>query len=103
MSCIWYNRTMRTATAALDHLVLATPDLQATARWLERATGVTPSPGGPHIGKGTHNVLCSLGHASYLEIVGPDPDQVAPEGGRPFGIDALTEPATMSSSSWFDR
>ena len=87
---------MRSAFAALDHLVLATPDLAATATWVEQATGVKPSPGGPHIGKGTRNVLCSLGHASYLEIVGPDPEQAGPAGGRPFGIDDLTGPAMVS-------
>lgn len=82
---------MRTGIEALDHLVLATPDLAATAAWLEQQTGVTASAGGQHVGKGTRNVLCSLGRTSYLEIVGPDPDQPRPVGPRPFGIDDLTE------------
>ena len=86
---------MRSAIAALDHLVLATPHLNETAAWLPEATGVTPSPGGPHVGRGTRNVLCSLGHASYLEIIGPDPDQSAPDHARPFGVDALTAPAMV--------
>ena len=33
-----------------------------------------------------------LGPRSYLEIVGPDPDQPPPDGPRWFGIDELTEP-----------
>ena len=82
---------MRTSIAALDHLVLATPDLHATAAWLQAQTGVTPSAGGQHVGKGTRNMLCSFGPTSYLEIVGPDPEQPAPPGPRPFGIDDLLE------------
>jgi hypothetical protein len=82
---------MRTAVAALDHLVLATPNLAETSAWVERQTGVTPSAGGQHVGKGTRNRLCSLGATSYLEIVGPDPEQPTPDGPRPFGIDDLRE------------
>jgi hypothetical protein len=82
---------MRTAVAALDHLVLATPDLAATAAWLEQRTGVRPSAGGQHVGLGTRNMLCSLTASSYLEIIGPDPEQGAVDGPRPFGVDELTE------------
>ena len=82
---------MRTSIAALDHLVLATPDIHATAAWLAERTGVTPSAGGQHVGKGTRNMLCSFGPSSYLEIVGPDPEQDDPGFPRPFGIDDLTE------------
>jgi hypothetical protein len=84
---------MRIATVALDHLVLATPDLEATAARVAESTGVTPSAGGRHLGHGTRNMLCSLGPNSYLEIIGPDQDQ--DQGGgrdrRLFGIDELTE------------
>ena len=86
---------MRSAVDALDHLVLATPDLSATTAWFAEATGVEPTVGGRHVGRGTHNVLCSLGPTSYLEIVGPDPDQAEPSGGRPFGIDRLTSPTIV--------
>ena len=86
---------MRSAIAALDHLVLGTPDLAATAVWLEERTGVKPSPGGPHVGRGTRNMLCSLGATSYLEIIGPDPDQPTPTEDRPFGVDELTEPTMV--------
>lgn len=87
---------MRPASDALDHLVLASPDLGATARWVEETTGVTASPGGPHMGRGTRNVLYSLGPAAYLEIIGPDPEQAPPPGPRPFGIDSLTGPALVA-------
>lgn len=84
---------MRSSTAALDHLVLATPDIGATAAWVAERTGIRPSAGGQHVGKGTRNMLCSLSATSYLEIVGPDPEQPDPGGPRPFGVDDLTEPA----------
>jgi len=86
---------MRSAIAALDHLVLGTPDLAGTAAWLEERTGVTPSPGGQHLGRGTRNMLCSLGGSSYLEIIGPDPDQPPPSEPRPFNVDGLAEPTMV--------
>lgn len=48
------------------------------------------------MGKGTRNALCSIGPTSYLEIVGPDPDQSASAHPRPFGIDDLADPALVS-------
>ena len=87
---------MRSAVAAIDHLVLATPDLVATTAWLTDPTGVVAWAGGAHVGKGTRNMLCPLGHTSYLEIVGPDLDQDDPPAGRPFGIDGLLRPAIVA-------
>ncbi|GAA1951964.1 VOC family protein [Amycolatopsis minnesotensis] len=79
----------------LDHLVYATPDLDATVAEL-RAGGVPLSPGGPHVGVGTRNFLGGLGEGAYLEVVGPDPDQDDPRAPRPFGIDALTGPRLVT-------
>lgn len=77
--------------SSLDHLVLATPDLAATVNEVARLTGTRPVPGGVHQGLGTRNFLLGLGEGGYLEIVGPDPEQPAPDRWRPFGIDTLTE------------
>jgi hypothetical protein len=79
----------------LDHLVYATPDLEATCRELERRLGVRASAGGQHPGRGTHNALISIGPDAYLEIIGPDPLQ--PET-RPVwcGIDHLTSPKLIT-------
>ncbi|MDQ4115754.1 MAG: VOC family protein [Actinomycetota bacterium] len=72
----------------LDHLVLATPDLDATCAAVER-DGIALVDGGPHVGVGTRNRLAGLGAGCYLEVVGPDPEQPRPGAPRPFGIDRL--------------
>ena len=84
------------ARPRLDHLVLAGPDLDAAAALVAATTGIEPSAGGPHPGFGTRNMLCSFGRGSYLEIVGPDPDQAEPEDARPFGIDRLSRPTLVA-------
>ncbi|MFI1047741.1 VOC family protein [Streptomyces griseoruber] len=80
---------MNTIPARLDHIVLATPELAATVAEFTRRTGVAPAPGGVHPGHGTRNHLVGLGGGAYLEILGPDPEQPAPAGPRPFGVDGL--------------
>jgi hypothetical protein len=80
----------------LDHLVLATPDLAATLAEFTRRTGVEPAPGGVHVGRGTRNHLVALGGSSYLEIIGPDPEQAAPGRPRPFASLGLTTARTLT-------
>ncbi|KUN21965.1 hypothetical protein AQJ23_28325 [Streptomyces antibioticus] len=87
---------MNTIPARLDHLVLATPDLAATVAEFTRRTGVAPAPGGVHVGRGTRNFLVSLGGTGYLEIIGPDPEQPEPVGPRPFDVDAVSRPRTVT-------
>jgi Glyoxalase-like domain len=78
--------------ARIDHIVYATPDLNAGIEAIEKLTGVRATPGGRHPGRGTRNALIALGPTSYLEIIGPDPEQPAPPRPRAFGIDGLKAP-----------
>jgi hypothetical protein len=76
----------------LDHLVYGTPDVSAATEDLADRLGVRAVLGGRHDGAGTYNTLAGLGSGSYLEIIGPDPDQPEPAGPRPFGVDTLDRP-----------
>ena len=82
--------------ARVDHLVYATPDLDASVSDLEERLGVRATTGGQHPGRGTRNALIALGPATYLEIIGPDPQQPTPATPRNFGIDTLKAPRLVT-------
>jgi hypothetical protein len=80
----------------IDHLVYAAPDLDEGIAQIEKNLGTRPKAGGRHPNWGTCNALVSLGNRSYLEVIGPDPQNPDFSGKRPFGIDSLGAPRLAS-------
>ncbi|MDE2891348.1 MAG: VOC family protein [Chloroflexota bacterium] len=70
----------------LDHIVLATPDVQDSVAEIEAAIGLRPALGGHFPGRGVYNHLLALQDDAYLEIIGPDPEQADHPGPLPFGM-----------------
>jgi hypothetical protein len=87
----------------IDHLVLATHDVAATAAAIGGEWGIALTPGGSHVGMGTRNELTGLGGSTYLEVVGPDDGQPDPSGPRPFGIDGLDALTGPRLAAWCAR
>ncbi|GAA1870525.1 VOC family protein [Brevibacterium marinum] len=95
---------LSTIPANLDHLIITVPELEAGVAEFERLTGVRAVAGGRHPGRGTANCLVGLAPAgwpagahTYLEILGPDPQQEAPADGT-LPLDAhLAEGLTLQT------
>lgn len=79
--------------ARIDHLMVASADLDDGIEAVAAATGVRAAVGGAHAGQGTHNALASFGDGRYLELIGPDPAQSR----RPLGDQflGLTTPTVV--------
>ena len=71
---------------ALDHVILAVPDLDHAAEALERVLGLRATRGGRHPTLGTENALVPVGGA-YLELVAVADEQAAATSA--FGRSAL--------------
>lgn len=81
------------ARDAVDHVVIGVADLEKGVATIEARTGVRPTIGGSHPGRGTWNALFSLGTGQYAELVAPDPKQK----GTPdaYGLGDFAEPRLL--------
>jgi hypothetical protein len=61
----------------IDHIILGAASLELGVAEFQQRTGVTPTIGGRHPGRGTQNALVGLGEGTYLEIAAPsgEPDR----------------------------
>lgn len=73
--------------AYLDHIVIASPSLEAGREFIEKRLNVAIPYGGEHQMMGTHNHVMPIGGGVYLEVIAINPAQRPPERPRWFGLD----------------
>lgn len=89
--------------AAIDHLVVTAPSLDAGAAYIRRELGVEMQPGGAHPLMGTHNLLLRLDESTYLEVLAVDPAAAPPDYPRWFGLDELGNRDAPALAAWVAR
>jgi hypothetical protein len=89
----WAALALRPVRDAVDHIVIGISDLERGIEKIEAKTGVRPSIGGSHPGRGTWNALFSLGPRQYAELVAPDPKQKGTADA--YGLPAFAEPRLL--------
>ena len=81
----------------VDHFILRVSNLSRGIDAFSALTGVVPSYGGQHPGRGTENALVSLGAGRYVELLAPvaKPDSAGPAVGG-----GTSEPVKLTWSGW---
>ena len=79
---MWMSPVASEQPIAIDHVLIVSRDLAATAAGLFERTGLAAIPGGVHDGLGTRNVIVPLG-VGYLELVEAYDEELA--RANPFG------------------
>ncbi|WP_106849853.1 VOC family protein [Blastococcus sp. Marseille-P5729] len=74
----------------IDHFVYGVRDLAQAVDAIEQRTGIRPTEGGRHIGRGTRNYLLGLSPDCYLEIIALDGENpVSGDQNVAFHLDQL--------------
>lgn len=72
-----------------DHIAVLAKSLEEGADYIRDRLDVDMLTGGTHPRMGTHNLLLSLGHDCFLEVIAIDPGAAAPAHPRWFGLDSF--------------
>ncbi|MEM8541278.1 MAG: VOC family protein [Pseudomonadota bacterium] len=81
----------------LDHLIIATTDLDAGAAEISEKLGAPLEDGGKHSSFSTQSRLLSLGPEDYLEVIAVDQDGKTPRRPRWFGLDRFNGPTRLTN------
>ena len=84
----------------IDHLVYCCHDIDGATRYVEGALGVTVSPGGRHLNRGTLNRLLRIGPRTYLELLAVDPANHDVPSPRWMGVDLLPKSVPGQLTRW---
>ena len=84
----------------LDHLTVIAPTLIEGVSHVQKCLGLEVPFGTHHDYMGTHNHRLQLGNTVYLEIIALDPDGVAPQRPRWFGLDNQAKVRSDWNEGW---
>lgn len=87
----------------IDHITITSPTLEAGAKLVENALGVSPQQGGEHPKMCTHNLFLRLGDALFLEVIACNPKAEKPKRPRWFALDEINSNTPAMLKTWVVR